>query len=120
MRSIALLILTLFPIALSQVVPDSRHKACNPWDPTRDHPSCACLPGFDDPGKPEKQCLCPDEQNTRLIVEGDTAFCQCLGGGQSKLSQKRFRNGWLTFQKAFVESLEKCQCNVSRILFHVI
>ncbi|WVQ81560.1 hypothetical protein IAT38_003684 [Cryptococcus sp. DSM 104549] len=54
---------------------------------TRDPRTCACLPAFDDPGRSNRECLCPDQQNTYLQIENHggqrEGVCYCSGNWQS-------------------------------------
>jgi hypothetical protein len=60
---------------------------------TRNQVTCACNPGLIDPGKPKKECTCPDYPNTEVLITeviyddstGTISFgssCICLGAGQ--------------------------------------
>jgi hypothetical protein len=92
MRFVDLFLISFLPLALSQATLSARGGTCEEWDLTREHPSCQCLPGFENPGKAHKECTCADEKNTQVIVtevnKNDHALlvakCECFGGSQSE------------------------------------
>ncbi|KAK8843383.1 hypothetical protein IAR55_007040 [Kwoniella newhampshirensis] len=84
-------ILLLLPFVLSQDQVEAAsfgagdHSSCKDVT-TRDPHTCQCLPGFNDPGKWGKECVCPDEPNTKLsynwVHERSEACCVCTGHDQ--------------------------------------
>jgi hypothetical protein len=68
---------------------------------TRNQVTCECNPGLIDPGKPKKECTCPDYPNTEVLITeviyddstGTISFgssCICLGAGQGGWAPRRF------------------------------
>ncbi|WVQ84799.1 hypothetical protein IAT38_006956 [Cryptococcus sp. DSM 104549] len=101
MRLTCFPLLTLLPLTFSSPAPLPRPDASPDTAPapaldtlfskcsalvTRDHTTCACLPGFTDPGNQYKECTCPDERNSFMVYEWKgpkvQGVCQCWGAHQ--------------------------------------